>query len=120
MGEPVRIVDLAHDLIKLSGLRPGADIEVVFSGIRPGEKLSEELYLNAETADRTTHPKILVAKHMPLEGVGFEDKLAELARAVAANDEPAVRRLLPEIVPEYRRRGVTGKLLTLPVASAAQ
>jgi FlaA1/EpsC-like NDP-sugar epimerase len=119
MGEPVKIVDLASDLIKLSGLRPGIDIEVVFTGIRPGEKLSEELYLNAETADRTTHPKILVARHTPLETVGFDDKLAELRRAVAANDEAAVRRLIPELVPEYRRRGATGKLAALPAVSAA-
>ena len=104
MGQPVRILDLANDLITLSGLRPNVDIQIVFSGVRPGEKLSEELHLTTEIADSTTHPKILVARHMPLDQVRFEDRLEELRRAVGANDEAAVRRLIPEIVPEYRRR----------------
>jgi FlaA1/EpsC-like NDP-sugar epimerase len=61
MGEPVRIMDLAHDLIRLSGLRVGEDIEIEITGLRPGEKLYEELYDVAETHGRTTHPKIMVA-----------------------------------------------------------
>jgi FlaA1/EpsC-like NDP-sugar epimerase len=119
MGEPVKIVDLANDLIKLSGLRPGADIEVIYTGVRPGEKLSEELYLTAETADRTTHPKILVARRAPDETLGLADRLVELRAAVAGHDEAEVRRLIAELVPEYRRRPGTGKVLTLPLASAA-
>jgi FlaA1/EpsC-like NDP-sugar epimerase len=119
MGEPVKIVDLANDLITLSGLRPGADIEVVFTGVRPGEKLSEELYINAETADRTTHPKILVARQIQGETEGLERALAELRDAVARHDETDVRRLLAELVPEYWRRPGVGKLLALPIASAA-
>jgi len=58
MGDPVRIVDLAHDLITLSGLRPGEDIEVVYTGMRPGEKLYEELSIEGEDISRTRHPKI--------------------------------------------------------------
>jgi len=58
MGEPVRILDLARDLIRLSGLRPDEDIEVVFTGARPGEKLVEELSFDHENVSRTTHPKI--------------------------------------------------------------
>ncbi len=103
MGEPVKIVDLARDLIALSGLRPGVDVEIVFTGIRPGEKLSEELYLSAETADVTTHPKILVARHMPLEARRYGVTLEELRRAVVTSDDGATRRLLGELVPEYRR-----------------
>jgi FlaA1/EpsC-like NDP-sugar epimerase len=61
MGEPVRILDLAHDLIRLSGLRVGDDIEVQITSLRPGEKLYEELYESAERHNRTTHPKIMVA-----------------------------------------------------------
>src|SRR5882762_10119162 len=60
MGEPVRILDLAQDLIALSGLRAGDDIEIRFSGIRPGEKLFEELSTDGEHADKTRHPKIFV------------------------------------------------------------
>lgn len=63
MGEPVKIVDLARDLITLSGLRPDEDIPIVFTGTRPGEKLFEELSTSNEHVDRTTHPKIMVAKH---------------------------------------------------------
>jgi FlaA1/EpsC-like NDP-sugar epimerase len=61
MGEPVRILDLAHDLIRLSGLQVGEDIEVQVTGLRPGEKLYEELYDPSESHSRTTHPKIMVA-----------------------------------------------------------
>jgi FlaA1/EpsC-like NDP-sugar epimerase len=60
MGEPVRIVDLAYDLIKLSGLVPHEDIEVRFTGIRPGEKLFEELSMESEGIEKTRHPKIFV------------------------------------------------------------
>jgi FlaA1/EpsC-like NDP-sugar epimerase len=107
MGPPVKIVDLATDLIRLSGLRPGEDIEIVFTGVRPGEKLSEELYLRAETADSTSHPKIRVARHVPLDEAGFAGGLERLRRAVADNDEAAARRLLGELVPEYRRGTLT-------------
>jgi FlaA1/EpsC-like NDP-sugar epimerase len=103
MGEPVKIVDLASDLITLSGLRPGVDIAIEFSGIRPGEKMHEELYLEAELADRTTHPKILVAKHRDFDATLFTEHIAELRRAVDTHDEVAVRRLLPLLVPEYAR-----------------
>jgi FlaA1/EpsC-like NDP-sugar epimerase len=61
MGEPVRILDLAHDMIRLSGLRVGEDIEVQIVGLRPGEKLYEELYDAGESHERTAHPKIMVA-----------------------------------------------------------
>jgi FlaA1/EpsC-like NDP-sugar epimerase len=61
MGEPVRILDLAHDMIRLSGMRAGDDIEVQIVGLRPGEKLFEELYDAGESHQRTTHPKIMVA-----------------------------------------------------------
>jgi FlaA1/EpsC-like NDP-sugar epimerase len=60
MGQPVRILDLASDLIKLSGLEPGRDIKIAYNGIRPGEKLSEELFLEGEDYRRTKHPKIFV------------------------------------------------------------
>ena len=63
MGEPVKIVDLARDLIRLSGLEVGRDIEIKFTGVRPGEKLYEELFFGAEMATPTTHPKVLRARH---------------------------------------------------------
>jgi len=63
MGQPVRILDLATDLIKLSGLEPGRDIKIVYTGIRPGEKLNEELFLEEEDCRRTKCPKISVAAY---------------------------------------------------------
>jgi FlaA1/EpsC-like NDP-sugar epimerase len=118
MGEPVKILDLAHDLIALSGLRPGIDIEVVFTGIRPGEKLQEELHLGAETCDRTAHEKILTAKHAALDVQRFQASLAELRRAVAAHDDVAVRRLIPELVPEYQRQRSTTGSNVIPFSAA--
>ena len=64
MGEAVPIVNLARDLIQLSGLEPGVDIEVRFTGARPGEKLYEEMFFGAEMAEPTTHPKVLRSKHV--------------------------------------------------------
>src|SRR5215471_16166195 len=65
MGEPVKIADLARDLITLSGLTPDEDIEIQFTGLRPGEKLFEELSVDAEHADTTRHPKIFVGRFRP-------------------------------------------------------
>jgi FlaA1/EpsC-like NDP-sugar epimerase len=117
MGEPVRIVDLANDLITLSGLRPGVDIEVVFTGLRPGEKLYEELHLDDESCDRTKHPKILVAKQVPVDPARLEKLLADLRAAVDASDELAARRLLPQLVPEYRAEGLD-KVIPISAARA--
>ena len=78
MGEPVRIVDLARDLIRLSGLHEGEDIEIVFTGLRPGEKLYEELYDQREKALPTPHPKIFLARHRPC---ALERLQAQLGRA---------------------------------------
>ena len=61
MGEPVKILDLAKTLIELSGLQPGRDIDIAFTGIRPGEKLYEELFLSHERYERTQHEKIFIA-----------------------------------------------------------
>lgn len=101
MGEPVKILQLAMDLITLSGLRPHDDIEIRFSGIRPGEKLFEELSITGEDVARTPHPKIGIVKKRPedFEKVcaGIEHLLSIMDTALA--DE--VRAALQSIVPEY-------------------
>ncbi len=120
MGDPVKIVDLAKDLITLSGRRPGIDIEIVFTGIRPGEKLYEELYLEAENAEKTAHPKIMVARQQGFDDRRFGELLADLRRAVQCCDEAAARRLLPVLVPEYGKlTGGSNNIVPLSAARAS-
>lgn len=100
MGEPVRVVDLARDLIRLSGL--GEDeVEVRFTGVRPGEKLYEELFFNEENASATEHPKVLRARNARLELKGMPTiaGLIALAQGNASADE--LRRAIKALVPEY-------------------
>jgi FlaA1/EpsC-like NDP-sugar epimerase len=100
MGEPVKIVDLARDLIRLSGLAP-EEIEVRFTGLRPGEKLFEELSLKEENARKTHHPKIFIGRLHPQEWDMVNGQLQELQELVGDGDVGAVFRKLKEIVPEY-------------------
>jgi FlaA1/EpsC-like NDP-sugar epimerase len=101
MGEPVRVLDLAVDLIRLSGLEPGADIEIRFTGARPGEKLYEELFFKGAHVVPTVHPKILRARDSEAESHSAE-KLALLIDAAKENRSPdEIRRLLTDLVPEY-------------------
>jgi FlaA1/EpsC-like NDP-sugar epimerase len=106
MGEPVRIVDLARDLVALSGLRVGEDIELRFSGIRPGEKLYEELASEVEKADKTAHPKIFVGRTRPLDHEAVRAAIeALLDRAREAHRGElidALRALVPEYAPSTR------------------
>ncbi len=101
MGEPVKIVDLARDLISLSGLVPGEDIEIKFTGMRPGEKLFEELATDDENAEKTTHPKIFVGRFRPYEWARVEQAFAELHRLSDGADREAIKRAFADLVPEY-------------------
>jgi FlaA1/EpsC-like NDP-sugar epimerase len=101
MGEPVKIVDLARDLIALSGLHEGDDIEIRFSGVRPGEKLFEELSTDAEEADKTRHPKIFVGRIDPTSLDIVNHGMQTLARALEREGTHAVLAALRGIVPEY-------------------
>ncbi|MFM8804193.1 MAG: polysaccharide biosynthesis protein, partial [Planctomycetia bacterium] len=99
MGESVKIVDLARDLISLSGLGED-DIEIVFTGLRPGEKLYEELYFDDEQRVPTSHAKVFCALHRPTTLAAAEGVIDELSNVI---DEPpdAVRARLRDLVPEY-------------------
>jgi len=111
MGEPLKIVDLANDLIRLSGLEVG-DIEIRFSGTRPGEKLYEELFFNSENASPTSHPKVLRAKNGVLP-VGVEaavDRLLGEAQKGASGEE--LRALLLRLVPDYTPASAAGPRAT--------
>ncbi len=102
MGEPVKIMELAHDLIRLSGLRPGRDIEIRITGIRPGEKLSEELSLEEEGACATSHPRILIGRPKVVEWELVTRHLEELARLALGTDAGPIHAKLKEVVPEYQ------------------
>jgi len=100
MGEPVKIVDLARDMIELSGLTPDVDIKIELTGLRPGEKLFEELLLDDERYARTPHPKIHVGRIQPVPRERLERGLAALRASAEASDDAAIRRCLSELVPE--------------------
>jgi FlaA1/EpsC-like NDP-sugar epimerase len=82
MGEPVKILDLARNMIRLSGKEPETDVAIEFVGAKPGEKLHEELWSDGETVGPTSHPKILRAARPPLDVDWLEDQLAQLQRMV--------------------------------------
>jgi len=100
MGEPVKIVDLARDMIRLSGLELGQDIDIQFVGQRPGEKLFEELNCDGERHQPTSHPKIQVAESGPVDLAVLQGALEELQHA-ADGPEMAVIASLRGLVPQY-------------------
>jgi FlaA1/EpsC-like NDP-sugar epimerase len=102
MGKPVRILDLAQSAITLSGLSPYHDIDIVFTGIRPGEKLFEELELTEEQTSRTQHPKIFIGKINTYPEGKMRDALARLTLLSENGSEVEVRTFLNELLPEAR------------------
>jgi FlaA1/EpsC-like NDP-sugar epimerase len=101
MGDPVKIVDLANMLITLSGFRPAEDIEVVFTGPRPGEKLFEELRIEGEDMQRTQHPKISIWKNIPMDRTRLRAGITDLLAIAGAGDLDATARKIKQLVPEY-------------------
>jgi len=102
MGEPVKIIDLARELIRLSGLRPGTDIDIVFTGARPGEKLFEELATKGENMVATSHEKIFVWRNRPCDSEQINRILEKLQAAVAGASNGEIVQALREVVPEFR------------------
>ncbi len=100
MGEPVKIVDLARDMIRLSGLEVGQDIEIQFVGQRPGEKLFEELNCDGERHRPTSHPKILVAEPETIDVAVLQGALEQL-RQIANSPRAAIIASLQALVPQY-------------------
>jgi FlaA1/EpsC-like NDP-sugar epimerase len=107
MGEQIRIVDIATDLIRLSGLEVGADVEIKFTGVRPGEKLYEEMFFTAENVLPTDHPKVLRARNGLLAD-GTVKKIDQLMNATdSGRPDEEIRKLLQILVPDFHPHGVT-------------
>ena len=100
MGAPVKIDDLARNLIKLSGLQPGVDIEIKYTGLRPGEKLYEEKLMAEEGMQKTDNDLIHIGNPIPLDTDVFLDQLKKLMKAAYENDD-AIRDAVEEMVPTY-------------------
>jgi FlaA1/EpsC-like NDP-sugar epimerase len=101
MGEPVKIVDLAKELITLSGFRPDEDIEITFTGTRPGEKLFEELSIKGEDMQPTRHPKIGIWTNNPMDSAKLHAGIDELVALAKTQDHKKIAQKIKELVPEY-------------------
>ncbi len=101
MGQSIRIVDLARKMIMLSGLSPGKDVQIVFSGLRPGEKIYEELLADKETNLPTHHSKIMIAKVRQYDHYEITSSIKELTSMFNTQNNTAIVRKIKEIVPEY-------------------
>lgn len=100
MGEPVKILDLAENMIRLSGLVPGEDIEIKFTGLRPGEKLYEELLIDDNNKKETANKRIFIGQPIKIDEAEFDEKMKELEKATFSEDEN-IRQVVKKLVPEY-------------------
>lgn len=101
MGRPVKILDLAESMVRLSGLEPYKDIDIVEIGLRPGEKLYEELLIKSEELDKTDNEMIFIERDKPLSQAEIDSKLEILQWALATHSNRAVREALMNVVPTY-------------------
>jgi FlaA1/EpsC-like NDP-sugar epimerase len=101
MGEPVKIQDLARELITLSGFRPGEDIEIVCTGPRAGEKLFEELSIEGEDMQRTRHPKISIWQNIPMDRDRLRSGIKDLVEIAQKQSRNEIVEKIQELVPEY-------------------
>jgi FlaA1/EpsC-like NDP-sugar epimerase len=101
MGESVRILDVAKKMVKLSGLQLGKDIQISFTGLRPGEKLYEELLANSENTQPTHHEKIMIAKVRAYDYDQVSQQLVNLKQLLNLGDETRIVTKIKELVPEF-------------------
>jgi FlaA1/EpsC-like NDP-sugar epimerase len=104
MGKPVKINYLAEQMIRLSGKSPGEEIEIIYTGLRPGEKLYEELFHAQEELQATPHEKILLASYRIVDWAELSQKFNAIEQAVADYNEEVLLELLSEFVPENTMR----------------
>ncbi len=107
MGQPVKIQYLAEQMIRLAGKEPHADIEIVYSGLRDGEKLVEELFHEHEPYQTTEHPQIMRARHRSVDWVELADALGSMQAAIRVHDEDSLTESLHQLVPEFTQRSNT-------------
>ena len=101
MGRPVKILDLAENMIRLSGFTPYKDIDICETGLRPGEKLYEELLIKSEELSRTENELIFIERDTPISNEDLQERLAVLREAVASGDDAAAKQALRQAVPTY-------------------
>lgn len=106
MGEPIKITYLAEQMIRLSGYEPGIDIEISYTGLRPGEKMYEELFHESEDLKYTRHDKILLSKHRAVVWDDFDDKIECINLACKTYDEAGIRSMLRKLVPEWHEKSI--------------
>lgn len=102
MGEPVKIIDLARRMIKLSGLEPDLDIKIEFTGLRPGEKLYEELLSNKENTLPTYHKKIFIGEIEPIDSLEIENAIKAIQIEINNQDEEEVVRIIKTLVKTFK------------------
>jgi len=101
MGKPVKILELAESMIRLSGFEPYTDIDIIETGLRPGEKLYEELLIKTEELDRTENDMIFIERDKPLTMAEIDEKLKMLEEAMNSNDDAAAKAALKKAVPTF-------------------
>ncbi|MFM7619001.1 MAG: polysaccharide biosynthesis protein, partial [Bacteroidota bacterium] len=107
MGKQIRIAELARKMILLSGLEPNVDIQIEFTGLRPGEKLYEEVLASEENLKATHHPKILKASPRSINESELNEKLIHLHQAALAQDNMILVSIMKELVPEFKSNNST-------------
>jgi FlaA1/EpsC-like NDP-sugar epimerase len=118
MGEPIKISYLAEEMIRLSGKVPGEDIDIIYTGLRPGEKLFEELFHEKEALQSTAHEKILLARYREFEWERLNEVMDEIKLACAGYDEEKIQSLMKELVPEWSGHQVKPEHETIAVTKA--
>ena len=125
MGQPVKIVDLAERMIRLSGLQPGHDIDIVFTGMRPGERLNEILFATEEPPVEIGVAGIMAAKPNEPPMAALRKWIAALEQAIASDDRATIKAVLKDAVPEFgstarRRRRGRSRTLRIVMNSEAE
>jgi FlaA1/EpsC-like NDP-sugar epimerase len=119
MGEPVKVAELAKKMINLAGLKVNEDIEILFTGLRPGEKLYEELLCSSENTIETHHPKIMIANVDHILNGSVAYLINELKNALSKNDQFALVKLLKSGIPDYRSNNSKFEQLDKKIAESA-